>query len=142
MKTARFLLVLPVIAFVAWIGSNAATDPEGPHGGRVKAVAEYRVEAGYNATNIFAYLYDRAMNQIPNEGITCTAVFDFPNKEVGNLDLIPYGKYGFQATLIDRDYAACTITFIKDRDTISARYENAEYFPPTAETNKSNNHEK
>lgn len=132
MKTARFLLVLPVIAIVAWIGANSATDTEGPHGGKMKAVAEYRVEAGYNATNIYAYLYDRAMNEIPNEGITCTAVIDFPNKEVGNLDLVPNGKYGFQAALIDRDYSVCTITFTKDGKTISARYENAELSPPLA----------
>lgn len=132
MKTARFLLVLPVIAFVTWIGTNTGGELEGPHGGIIKAVANYRVEAGYNATNIFAYLYDRAMNEIPNEGVTCTAVIDFPNKEVGNLDLVPYGKYGFQAAMIDRDYSVCTITFTKDGKTISARYENAQLSPPLA----------
>lgn len=133
MKTTRFLVALPIVAILAWVGIAAFDDPEGPHYGRVKPAGDFRIEAGYTNTEIFAYLYDKNMGGIYNKGITCAAVFEFPDKTIGNLDLLPEGKYAFKAAMIDRDYQSCTITFVKGKDSVSAKYDNIVLSPPLAE---------
>lgn len=133
MKTTRYLVIVPIIALLAWIGVSSVDDPDGPHNGKIKSAGDYRIEAGHTNTEIFAYLYDKNMGEIPNKGITCTAVFEFPDNTVGNLDLVPYGKYSFKALMIDRDYQSCVITFAKGADSISAKYDNIIMFPPMAD---------
>lgn len=109
---------------LAWFTVQAIHPPEGPHGGAVKPAGDFFIEAGRNDAYIYAYILDSTLSSMSNDGITCAAVFDFPDKTTGNLELVPFGKDGFRAALIDRVYTTCTIVFERNGKKISAEFGN------------------
>lgn len=124
MKNRSYIFFLPVIILSAWMAVQAIVPSKGPHNGTVKPANKLYIEAGKTSQYIYAYLLDSTMCTISNDGLTCMAVFDFSDKTVGNVDLLPFGKDGFRAKMIDRDYKTCTITFQRGNKTMSAEFEN------------------
>lgn len=124
MRDKKYLFLLPVVIAGAWFATQAFPPERGPHNGIVKPADGFYIEAGYNSSEIFAYLLDSTMKPIRNDGITCIAIIEFPDKTTGNLDLYPYGEEGFGAPNIQKDYTTCTIIFEKDGRKVSAEFPN------------------
>ena len=126
MRTSPYFLLLPVFIFATWYTVRAIQPGFGPHGGVVKATGNYYAEAGRDPNNLYAFLLDSAMHPMRNDGITCQAVVDFPDKTTATIDLLPFAQDGFRSPVMERAYKKCTFIFEKNGQQLSAEFGNEE----------------
>lgn len=96
----------------------------GPHNGVVKKAGEYHIEMKNTYPNLYVFLLDKQLKAISNEGISCEAIFSFPDNTSTKLVLLPYKKDGFYIESGKNRFSFCRIHFNLNGTTVSAEFEN------------------
>lgn len=117
-----------IIAFIVLITSVKAQDTtsyvNGPHGGLLKTVENYKIEFIYTFDCITTYLFDVDFNVIPNKFIVGSITF-FYNKEVSlHKYLIPSGTDSFRADVPSANYNYCIMDFKINQKSIRVKFDN------------------
>ena len=123
MKKIIFLLLF-YVSFSFVRAQDTIANLNGPHGGRLKSVKNYKIEmlAAYNI--VYTYLYDEKLKPISVNGITGNIMFYYACYSSINTKLKPYAVNGFFAEVSPIDYYYCVVNFNIFENLISTRFEN------------------
>ena len=123
MKKIIFLLLF-YVSFGFVRAQDTIANLNGPHGGRLKSVKNYKIEmlAAYNI--VYTYLYDEKLKPISVNGITGNIMFYYACYSSINTKLKPYAVNGFFAEVSPIDYYYCVVNFNVFGNLISTRFEN------------------
>lgn len=119
---------LIIMAFIVFTTSTKAQDTinnvSGPHGGLLKIVDNYKIEAINSYGCITAYVFDRNLKLISNKLISGTILFFYGDGASLNNYLVPSGIDGFTVDISNVNYHYYTIQFKVGGKLISARFNN------------------
>ncbi len=117
-----------IIAFMILVSSIKAQDTthiiNAPHGGILKNIQSYKIEAVESYGCVSIYVYDDALKPIPNKGISGEILFFYNNDAGINVALIPKLNNSFVAEVLNSDYYYYTVNLKVNNNTIKAKFNN------------------
>lgn len=127
MKTKTFLLIVMLLIVTLLIALPLYQSNMGPHDGVVKKAGEYYIEMKNTDPTIYAFLLNKQLKTISNEGILCEASFSFHDNTITKEVLLPYNKDGFYIESGKNKFSFCHIYFNVYGITVSAEFENENF---------------
>jgi hypothetical protein len=123
MKKIIFLSII-YFSFGFLLAQDTIPDLNGPHGGRLKSVKNYKIEMLGTYNIVYTYLYDKNLKPISVKGITGNIMFYYSGNASINAKLKPFEANGFFAEVSPVDYFYCVVNFNIFGNYISTRFEN------------------
>lgn len=98
----------------------------GPHKGTVKnAGAFHLIEFRNDGQEAYAYLLDKKLYPISNNGIVAEIKFIYPDSTHYVKPLKPFGSEGFSTEIGSTPFSSCRISFTVSGKVVSAKFENS-----------------
>jgi hypothetical protein len=103
---------------------DTISNVSGPHGGKLKAVQNYKIEMLGSYRRVITYLYDKDLKPISNKGINGNILFFYNDNASLNIKLKSYEDNGFYAEVSAIDYFYCIVNLTVYGKTISSKFDN------------------
>lgn len=122
MKTKIIIALIMITTSVKAQDTNSFVN--GPHGGELKTVENYKIETVNTYGCITAYVFDGGLTLLPNKFISGSIMFYYNNGGSLNNYLIPTGNDSFTADVSNIGYYYYIIQFKVNKKVISTRFDN------------------